>query len=142
MDTFFTTVMFVAILTSIGANVWFVGLCNSRAEAAHGSALRAEQSEVRLKAARGDVIALRTHVGALEAQLNRLQGRVYAQGRHAPNDLAGALKGSDDARARAAGAAYEAMGVGIAAPDATQKVCQCGYCDVCLNGPTAPVQAH
>lgn len=111
--------------------------CTNHASVAYQSALRAEASEVRLKVARADVLALQAHVGTLETQLQRLQGRVYAQPRRARDDIAGGLMDSEDPRARAVGAAHAAMGVGIAVP--SPRTCNCGYCETCLNGPTKEI---
>lgn len=107
--------------------------CEQCANEALESALRAERCEVRLKVARGDVIALQAHVGALEAQLQRLQGRVYAQPRRDRGDIAAALQASDDPRARAVGEAHALLGVGLAVE--TQRACSCGWCETCLHGP-------
>lgn len=125
-----TVVCVVGALLSIYAmlSVWL------SADQALEAARRAEQSEVRLKVLRGDVSGLQAHLGTLELQLRRLQGRVYAQGRRAGGDLTN----SDDPRVREAGAAMDLLGVGVVAN--SPAACKCGYCETCLNGPTRSVQ--
>lgn len=140
MNTFLTSsgAIFCA-LAAVGC-LAILGYCIEHANAALNSAKRAEQTEVRLKVLRGDVLALQAHVGALERQLQRVAGRVYRQSNRAQlddNDAARGLMESDDPQARRVGEVHASMGVGIAFP--SPKRCQCGYCETCLNGPTKEI---
>lgn len=139
IPTIFTV---LCVVTGVGFCWMEAYSCKQCANAALAAAQRAEASELRLKVMRADVIALRTHVGALEGQLTRLQGRVYAQPRRAPDDIGAALRESPDPSTRRAGAAHDALGVGLATePRLVQDVHPKGcYCDTCVNGPVGAVQ--
>lgn len=131
MHTLFVVCAVVVVVGALVAAYATLTVWQS-ADQAVDAARRAEQSEVRLKVLRGDVSGLQAHLGTLEQQLRRLQGRVYAQPRR------GDLSNSDDPRVRQAGETMDMLGVGVVAN--SPGTCKCGYCDTCLNGPTRSVQ--
>lgn len=140
MHTFLTILYVVSAVLVVGAAWVFREQCKDRAAAAQEFMRAAAASEARLKILRSDVSALTSHVHTLETQLQRVQGRVYRQGSN--RDVASALRATGEPQNVAAADGLEAIGQGLAAPD-LGKVCRCGYCEVCLNGPTAPVNgAH
>lgn len=110
------------------------------AHKAHESSMKADGHEFRLKALRADVLAASNALQALEGQVSRISGRVYATSRRPEaleqierDNIAAHLKRSDDPRARLIGETHERMGVGIAAP--SSKACTCGWCATCTMGP-------